>query len=56
MNCDLPMEELKESLQIEFMSDDETCDESVGADKVLIVHKPTYRSRMVSATNGYIKK
>ena len=48
MDCELSAEQLKEVLQREFMSDEETDDESVGADKVLTVHRPTYRSGMVS--------
>lgn len=48
MDCELSAEQLKEVLQMEFMSDEETDDESVGADKVLTVYRPTYRSGMVS--------
>ena len=48
MNCHLSINELKKAIQLEFMSDEETDDETFGADKILAVHKPAYRSEMVS--------
>lgn len=43
----LTEEELRAALNLKFMSDEETEDESVGANKVLLVRRPDYRSEMV---------
>lgn len=47
MGDDLTEEELRAALNLKLMSDEETEDESAGVNKVLLVHRPVYRSEMV---------
>lgn len=47
----LSKEELKDVLNIQLMSDEETDEESTDTDKIFVVHKPKYRSALVSVTS-----
>lgn len=48
MNGYLNEEDLRAVFDISLMSDEETDEESTVNDKIYVVHKPMYRSSMVS--------